>query len=94
MTGCNWEVTLSQAVRENFSEETTFKFNNYTLYIHGKQEKTTSGPLEADKMKLMRGGEGEEMQRSHSLSHRRKRRTCKRGAGQRASSRVTRQRWG
>ena len=55
MTGCNWEVTLSQAVRENFSEETTFKFNNYTLYIHGKQETTTSGLLEADKMKLMKG---------------------------------------
>lgn len=36
MTGSNWDVTLSQAVRENFSEETTFKFNNYKLYIHGK----------------------------------------------------------
>lgn len=36
MTGSNSEVTLSWAVRENCSEETTFKFNNYKLYIHGK----------------------------------------------------------
>ena len=96
MTGCNWEVTLSRAVRENFSEETTFKFNNYELYIHGKIGKDyqrSPGSRQDQIYEGLRGGkEGGNSKKPQPEPQGGKDTSAKGGLVRRASSRVTRHR--
>ena len=77
MIESSWEVTLNGAGRENFSVETTFKFNKYKLYIHGKirkDYKTISSLLGASyKIKFMRRWEGSKLEEATAQTTRRKR---------------------
>lgn len=55
----NWEVTLNWVVRENFSEETTFKFNKYRSQMPRKIRKGSWKKTKSNLWQQRRKGGGE-----------------------------------